>query len=118
MITKNNSKMKKIILVLLISSWLLSFYGLSANGYDPTYISEVKDKTDYVPDAETAIKVAEAIWLPIYGKGIYKSKPFKARLNEEGIWIVEGTLHSKKGGTPYAEIQKRDCKIIMVTHTK
>ena len=72
---------------------------------------------DLVPDEETAIKVAEAIWLPIYGRFIYKSKPFKATL-KDGIWIVKGTLKKSKGGVPYAEIQKSDCKFLKVTHTK
>ena len=74
-------------------------------------------KDGYVPNAETAIKIAEAIWLPIYGESIYAKKPFKATLKND-VWIIEGTLHTELGGVPYAEIQKRDCKIIKVTHTK
>ena len=27
---------------------------------------------DYVPNKNTAIKIAEAIWLPIYGESIYR----------------------------------------------
>jgi NTF2 fold immunity protein len=74
---------------------------------------------NYVPDEETAIKIAEAIWLPIYGKGIYENKPFVARLKNSDVWIVEGTLNKGFfGGTPYIEIQKSDCKILKVTHGK
>ena len=74
---------------------------------------------DYVPDESTAIRVAEAIWLPIYGKSIYTKRPFTARLENDSIWVVEGTLEEDHhGGVPYIEIQKSDCKILMVTHGK
>lgn len=30
---------------------------------------------NFVPNEQTAIRIAEAIWLPIYGEQIYESKP-------------------------------------------
>jgi len=75
-------------------------------------------KKGYVPDKETAIKIAEAIWLPIYGEGIYNCKPFVAELRNDSIWVVQGTLTTGKGGVPYIEIQKTDCKILKVIHGK
>lgn len=72
----------------------------------------------YVPDQVTAIKVAEAIWLPIYGKKIYEKSPFTAKLQND-TWIVNGTLpKGKVGGVPYIIIQMKDCKILDVYHTK
>lgn len=50
---------------------------------------------DIVPDEKTAIKIAEAIWLPKFGKDIYKKKPFKATLENDSIWHVKGTLEKK-----------------------
>ena len=70
----------------------------------------------YIPNETTAIKVAEAIWLPIYGKEIYEYKPFKAILGDNDVWIVSGTVHTQKGGSPFALIQKKDGKIIDVYH--
>jgi NTF2 fold immunity protein len=79
----------------------------------------IKQKVDYVPDGDTAVRIAEAIWLPIYRKGIYEDKPFVARLKSPDVWIVEGTLaKGLLGGVPYIEIQKSDWKILMVTHGK
>jgi hypothetical protein len=78
-----------------------------------------KKHEGYVPDEITAIKIAEAIWLPIYGDIIYKEMPFVAKLKNDSIWIVEGSLDDgKSGGTAYIEIRKDDCKIIKVTHGK
>ena len=88
-----------------------------------TFCSSVKNPNinqsdDFVPNAETAIKIAEAIWLPIYGDKILKNKPYQASL-KDNIWIVEGTLpKGYRGGVPYIEIRKNDCKILKVTHGK
>lgn len=75
---------------------------------------------DYVPDEKTAIKVAEAIWLPIYGDGVLDKKPFKATQSDDGkVWIVKGTVpKGMLGGYPIAEIRKSDCKILRVSRSK
>lgn len=82
--------------------------------------ASVYPQRDYVPNEEIAKKIAEIIWLPIYGEKIYKMKPFMATLKDSSIWIVRGTLNPQYtfGGTPYIEIQKKDCKILKVTHGK
>ena len=72
----------------------------------------------YVPDAKTAIKIAEAIWLPIYGERIYEKKPFVAKLQGE-IWVIQGSLSSQMlGGVPTAEISKKTGEILKVSHGK
>lgn len=87
----------------------------------------------YVPNEATAIKIAEAIWLPIYGKDIYLATPFKAVLKGDTAWQVFGTLPESaikvnsdgdtiyvinSGGVPQALIDKRDGKIYYVSHSK
>lgn len=50
-----------------------------------------------VPDSETAVKIAEAVLVPVYGKQTVESeRPFKAKLKGE-IWTVGGTLHCPDG---------------------
>lgn len=39
----------------------------------------------FVPDAATAKKIAEAVWLPIYGKKVLSEKPYQATLNNKGV---------------------------------
>lgn len=73
---------------------------------------------NFVPDAETAIRVAEAVWLPIFGENIYQKKPFKAELIDDQLWRVVGSLNTQKGGVPFIEIQKCDCKVLSVSHSK
>jgi hypothetical protein len=120
--------MKKGIILFLIG--LLVIVSLYSKGSDNVVENKENNDVllqdtlsiDYVPDEETAKRIAEAIWLPIYGERILKQRPYEATLNGD-IWVVEGLIphpyrnHSEfRGGTAYIEIQKKDCKILKVTH--
>lgn len=73
----------------------------------------------YVPDAVTAERVAEAIWLPIYGPSVLDEKPYKTKIVGDSVWIVEGILgNGKVGGTAYIEVRVKDCAVLKVTHGK
>lgn len=88
------------------------------NHYSDNKNSE-KRYDGYVPDETTAKKVAEAIWLPIYGESVLDEKPYKARIVGDSVWIVEGVLEKgKSGGTAYIEIRLKDCTVLKVTHGK
>ena len=70
-----------------------------------------------VPTAEVAIKIAVAVWEPIYGKDrIVRQAPYSAK-EIEGYWIVRGYLPpSHYGGTALAIIEKKSGKIIHIIH--
>ena len=77
-----------------------------------------KPKVGYVPDEQTAISIAVAAWIPIYGKKqIEKQKPYKAVL-KDGVWLVTGTLKHAVGGTAEARIAKADGRILGISHGK
>jgi NTF2 fold immunity protein len=72
----------------------------------------------YVPDAETAMKIAEAVWLAIYGAVVLEKRPWCACL-ENDVWVVEGSLpRPMPGGVPLAKISKRTGEILRVSHGK
>ncbi len=102
---------------ILVVAFLVVLYSCTASRLAPLQNSRV------VPDEETAKKIAEIIWLPIYGEKIYDEKPFKASL-VKNVWRVKGVLHNRgdstllMGGTAYIEIRQSDCKILKVFHTK
>lgn len=105
----------KIFLILLLSSLI----SCKSNKLD---VKKNNSMSNYVPNADTAIKIAEAIWLPIYGDDILTQKPFISEL-KEGIWYVRGSLvelpnEKMVGGVAYIEIRQSDCKILKVTHSK
>jgi hypothetical protein len=79
----------------------------------------VTRKEGYVPNRETAEKIAEAVWIPIYGKdNIDRQRPFGATLRN-GVWYVCGSLpEGWFGGTAEAEISRKDGRILRISHGK
>lgn len=89
-----------------------------AQGYRP--------KEGYVPDSATAVKIAEAVLVPVFGKKkIESEEPFTAKL-KDGVWTVSGTLHCTDrngaitthcvGGAAEAKISKADARILSLVH--
>jgi hypothetical protein len=85
-------------------------------------------KNGFVPDPKTAVKIAEAVLIPVYReKQIESERPFKAVL-ENGVWTVNGTLHCPDGkggvttmcvgGTAEVELSKTDGRILKMIHYK
>ena len=82
----------------------------------------------FVPDEATAVRVAEAVLIPVYGaKQIESERPFTATL-KKGVWAVEGTLRCPDGkggfttdcvgGVATVQISKQDARIISMIHYK
>jgi hypothetical protein len=77
-------------------------------------------KEGYVPNAETAVKIAEAVLIPVYGeKEIISERPFKAVL-ADNIWRVSGTFHCDAarcfGGVAEVNISKKSGQILRMIH--
>jgi hypothetical protein len=90
----------------------------ASEAYRPNY-SEFLRLNGAIPDGDTAVAVAEAIFEPVFGKG-YSAKflPYHARFNG-GVWTVYGTLkQGSRGGTPMLKIQKSDGKVLEVWHSQ
>ncbi|MBZ5694424.1 MAG: YbbC/YhhH family protein [Acidobacteriia bacterium] len=105
--------------VALLGSLLLIAVA-AGQGYTP--------KSGYVPDSDTAVKIGEAVLIPVYGeKQIASERPFHASLKDI-VWTVAGTLHcpdgkggittSCVGGTAAVQISKLDGRILFMTHYK
>lgn len=111
-----NNRFKVMIGMLIIVLLIPTFGGSQTR-------RSVIPKNGFVPDKETAVKIAEAVWIPIYGvEEINQERPFVAEL-KNGIWIVSGTLHSEpgsiaKGGVATIEISKADGRVLRVSHEK
>jgi len=85
-------------------------------------------KDGFVPDSTTAVKIAEAVLIPVYGREKVESeRPFNATL-ENGVWTVTGTLHCRDksgnvttecdGGTAEVKLSKADGRIVRMLHYK
>jgi len=87
-------------------------------------VHNYKPKAGFVPDGPTAIRIAVAVWNPIYGeREIARQAPYSAKL-ENGVWHVSGSLASTVagrevvGGVAIAEIAKDDGRVLRVSHGK
>jgi NTF2 fold immunity protein len=73
----------------------------------------------FVPDSATAIRIAVAVWTPIYGaRQIAAERPFVVKL-EDSVWTVSGSLPAGQnvGGVAFARIAKRDGRILQISHS-
>ena len=98
---------------------MISVFALAAAFAGDVPYAGVRPKDGFVPDAKTAIKIAVAVWEPIYGAAqIAREKPYHATLRD-GVWTVTGSLAAwTLGGVAIAEISKQDGRILLVSHTK
>jgi hypothetical protein len=108
-------------LKLVAASLLAMSLGASAQESKPhSYVPP----QGFVPNEQTAIQIALAVWAPIYGaENIDRQRPFRTRLRGN-VWTVEGSLppahggNVMLGGTALAEISKEDGRVLRVTHGK
>jgi hypothetical protein len=72
----------------------------------------------YVPDEATAVRIAIAVLIPIYGEKIEDGeKPWRAGLKGD-VWTVVGTFHGKgEGGEAIVQLSKTSGAVLFVTHT-
>lgn len=73
----------------------------------------------FVPNETTAVTIAEAILVPIYGKdAIERQKPFVVSLFGN-VWTITGSLPKDiLGGVFFVQIAKQDARVITLTHGK
>jgi NTF2 fold immunity protein len=104
-------------IVIMLAMALVAAGSLTAGG--PCFDS----KKGCVPDAETAVKIAEAVLIPVYGQQqILSERPFKATL-DRSTWTVEGSVPCNgppgapcPGGAAIVKISKATGRIIHMTH--
>jgi hypothetical protein len=92
-----------------------------------TYIEQVKQNTHHdvlkfreaVSTKETAVALAVAVWMSIYGKEkIEKEAPYQA-IRVGDCWFVSGSLEKGwLGGTAEAVISAADGRFLNVSHGK
>jgi hypothetical protein len=108
---------------------LVTLFALLISGTLPAQQAQLEPDHSYlpfngfVPDSVTAIKIADAILVPIYSeRDIAKERPLHAKLVGD-VWSVEGTLPCGTegaciGGVAVSEISKKDGRVLRVSHGK
>ena len=98
-------KLRLAITVLLLSSAALA--------------QAPRPKGGFIPNEQTAIRVAEAVLSPIYGEQqIMSERPFHAKLHGD-VWTVEGSLATGvDGGVATIHLDKKTGAVISYIHGK
>jgi hypothetical protein len=120
--------MKSLLFLLIFVVFINISVGLAEESQKHSYVPQKHSyvpKDGFVPDENTALQIAMAVLVPIYGKEtIDKEKPFGAVLENE-IWYVGGSMPKPKsekeivkGGVAIIEISKKDGRIIRVSHDR
>lgn len=71
-----------------------------------------------VPDSQTAIRIAKAVWAPVYGEAVVQAgKNYDAVLNN-GIWTVTAKFlaGAMDQGTAIMDISQEDGRISKIAH--
>jgi NTF2 fold immunity protein len=88
-----------------------------------------KPKDGFVADSQTAVKIAEAVLIPVYGEEQIRSEePFTAQLKGD-VWTVGGTLRCPDGkggftttdcdgGVAVVRLSKADGRVLFMMHYK
>ena len=72
----------------------------------------IKNKSD-------ALIIAKKILIEKYGeKVISEELPLTAKLENDSIWYIKGTLHAQKGGVAHLKLNAKNCDIIEIYHEK
>lgn len=106
-----------IALLLMLPATAQQPAKIHKNGYPPL--------NGYVPDAATAVKIAEAVLVPVYGEEkIISERPFKATL-KGNVWTVTGSLYCGDGklglcpgGAATVKLSKDDARVFFMIHYK
>jgi hypothetical protein len=80
-------------------------------------------KEGFVPDSTTAVKIAEAVLIPVYGKEEIESGNDSKAILENGVWTVgwklacpEAKATTCLGGSAEVKLRKTDGRILKVSH--
>ena len=103
----------------LVPISLLALVTTPAIAQERTTPHSVRPPKGLVPNEATAIKIAIAVWEPIYGaEQIAEQAPYRVALRA-GVWVVTGSLPpGSLGGVAIAEIAREDGRVLRVSHGK
>jgi hypothetical protein len=86
---------------------LLLFIGIGNTDQLRPQEPRFRPEAGFVPDAATALKIAEAVLIPVYGEALTRSeRPFKAVL-EGDVWIITGTVPAKIPQARFAPVGRQ-----------
>lgn len=70
-------------------------------------------------DEASAVKIAEAIFVKVYGERVLSERPWKTALEQDdSVYHIRGTLKTTKGGVPEIRLKRSNAEVISICHGK
>jgi hypothetical protein len=108
------------IISFVLSVSFLFFYACNCKHFQKNTSASKYDSASVELEKDTIIKIAQDAAVKLYGYNIIQNElPLMAKLKNDSIWVITGTLaKGVNGGTVYVEILRKEKKVVTLTHYK
>jgi hypothetical protein len=105
-----------LIILILLAGSVFQFWSSHSKYLLTDEYNDYLSFYDAVPDEETALLIAEAVLVSVYGEEVLSKKPFNITYNNfRKAWIIVGTLpEGEEGDVPKIAIRKSDGMIMKI----
>lgn len=86
--------------------------------YETKWGQSYRPANGFIPDRDTAIRVAKAILIPVYGeKTVGSEEPLSAALDGD-VWTVKGAAHPYPSGNAEIKLSKSEGTVLFLSHSQ
>jgi hypothetical protein len=90
----------------------------SGKWYATKWGQSYRPSNGYVPDQKTAIQVAKAILISVYGEVTVKNEETFTASLAGNIWTVKGAVRPYPSGNAEVKLSKTDGAVLFLTHSQ
>lgn len=114
--------MKRQLLFALVTLISIESFVAVAGSTQSKEARRVELAYDLKLDETSAVKIAEVIFVKVYGEKVLKEKPWKVKLEQDDtIFHIEGTFNrpkGTKGGVGEIRIKRSNAEVVSIMHGK
>lgn len=107
-----------------VESFHLNDYQEYIESFSSQKVLGREEEVGEIKNFKEAKKIAEKIWIEVYGEEVLKKRPYKVFFDyEKEVWLVQGSIPSKRyevvnGGVPYFIVEKKTGKVLAIWYDK
>ncbi len=114
--------MNRQVLFALVTLISIASFVSVASGTQSKEAGRLELSYDLKLDETSAVKIAEVIFVKVYGAKVLSQKPWKAKLEKDDtIFHIEGTFNLPKdtyGGVAEIWIKRSNAEVVSIMHGK
>jgi hypothetical protein len=86
--------------------------------YETKWGRSYRPASGFIPDRDTAIRVAKAILIPVYGeKTVDSEEPLSVALDGD-VWTVKGAVRPYPSGNAEIKLSKSEGTVLFLSHSQ